>query len=62
MTQYAKSGVEGVQLREKTGLWRARVRIGRKRHDVGEFKTIDEAKTARLEFLRKRGVTPRGES
>lgn len=53
MTEYPKSGHEGIQLRMKTGKWRARVRVGRRRHEVGEFDTLKEAVEARAKYVAK---------
>lgn len=55
MNAPAKSGHEGVQRRTSTGLYRARVRIGRKRYEVGQFATAEEAAKARVEYLARVG-------
>lgn len=53
MNTPAKSGHTGIQLRAKSGLYRARIRIFGKMHEVGEFVTIEEAVEARREFYER---------
>jgi len=43
------SGVTGISRREKTGKWRAYIKINRKKIELGEFVNIDTAIKARLD-------------
>ena len=42
------SGVKGVRFHKRSGLWNARVQHGGVCHSLGYFKTIEEAKKARM--------------
>lgn len=53
MNAGAKCGHAGVQFRPRVGLWRARVRGGKRTKDLGEFATIEEAIEARRAYLAK---------
>jgi hypothetical protein len=46
-----KSGHAGIQLRVKSGMYRARIRIGGKIRELGEYETLEEAVAARAKFV-----------
>lgn len=52
------SGVTGVYWRTKRGKWVAEIKVSRRRHYLGSFDSLDDARSARLTAEREHGFHP----
>ena len=49
------SGVTGVYWNKKDKRWQVSIKVGSKRGYIGQYKTLEEARTARLSAEREHG-------